>query len=68
MSSLVGADPCGKHSVGYSLLSILPAGNSSRRPEPARVRKNEDKQFLFFHKAIQVLGKQVELGEKADDK
>lgn len=52
VSGLGGADPCGRHAVSYSLLSILPACNSSRRPESARVHKNEDKQcwlvVVFF--------------------
>lgn len=51
VSGLVGADPGGSHALSYSLLSILPAHNSSRRPGPARVHKNQDKQccFLFFY-------------------
>lgn len=72
MSGLVGADPRCRHAESYSLLSILPADNSSQRPESARVHKKRRQTvmlgFVFFYKAIQVLRKQVELREKTDDK
>lgn len=64
--------PCSRCVVSYSLLSILPAGNSYQRPEYATVHKNKDKLccccywwcafsclfvcFVLFHKPNQKTG------------